>query len=98
MEGDEILVDHDEFDLDDDYAGQQEGASTSTASDHENDNGSSQSSEDERNQARARVDSAEPAAAVDSTTEGEFRLNVGNTVNTETPLCVHTHTPPAYAH
>ena len=91
----EILVDHDE-DLDDDYAGQEEGASTSTASDHENDNGGSQSSEDERN--RARVDSAEPAAAVDSTTEGEFRLNFGNTVNTETPLCVHTHTPPAYAH
>jgi len=93
----EILVDHDE-DLDDDYAGQEEGASTSTASDHENDNGGSQSSEDERNQARARADSAEPAAAVDSTTEGEFRLNFGNTVNTETPLCVHTHTPPAYAH
>jgi len=33
-EDDEILVDHDK-DLDDDYAGQEEGASTSTASDHE---------------------------------------------------------------
>jgi len=65
MEG-EILDDVDDLD-----AGQ-EGASTSTASDHENDNGGSQSSEDERNQARARADSAEPAAAVDSTTEGEF--------------------------
>ena len=73
-----------------------EGASTSTASDHENDNGGSHSSEDESGQAR--VESAEPAATVDSTTEGEFRLKFGNTVNPETPLCVHTHTPPAYAH
>ena len=61
-----------------------EGASTSTASDHENDNGGSHSSEDESGQAR--VESADPAATVESTTEGEFRLNFGNTVNPDTPL------------